>query len=550
MIKKLQQRLLERYPHIWNMRLLPVAAVTLLVHFLHWIVGYCFFSDVEHIPGSVETAFFSSPFFLISGIISFLVILLWLIRVFRNNAFKSFYPVSNLYLFREFCIFLLVFFCNTTYYVSFNAGFLTHGRMATDYAVAVAESHIYQETEVLFSAEKGDYDISGRQSPSPFPMSRRYRYEDIAEANDTAEAVEGTAAVVGAEQARMESDTSYYYLGSDSNAYSQAYVDSVSGGYQFSYLNFSGHTYFYNDYPLSYDRYGPSDNRYNFKMINWLRTGQKDSVRYAMAALLKICDKYKVPYHIDLDEWYRWVYNPPYFPVTYTIANPWYNKYDDRIYSNTDAVTLADADDEGSKYNPRRYFIKKNKLENIIESTLSLHNEPILSGNILLILFCVALSFAILIYTFRITSGRIWLISLIGSALLGLVTGVISFFIAYGMHRGDDEGMVIMGFYLALILAFYLVAQLSVNGSGSRTIAGVALTWLLWSLPFVPFLLLGMYTTYEESKDLLRDHVNPPLLEWLEMHRALYGYLSLLFYILLVLALTPLCRRWQAMGEN
>jgi hypothetical protein len=96
----------------------------------------------------------------------------------------------------------------------------------------------------------------------------------------------------------------------------------------------------------------------------------------------------------------------------------------------------------------------------------------------LIVYLYVALSFAIIIFSFRITSRRIWLTSVIGGALLSLIAGLVSAIIVSGSRGSHNTGHTVLFFYILLITSFLTVALLS----QSKTISNVALTWFFGAL--------------------------------------------------------------------
>lgn len=125
-INKFNQFLLEKYPTIWNTRIVWMLSAGITVHILFFIIGY-----VSHInPKSLQTSnvtddYYRDGIIFIHLIISILMIVGWLIMMFKNNAFKNFYPNSTGKLFAQFLQYFVIIFVCTTFYFSYMVGFRT-----------------------------------------------------------------------------------------------------------------------------------------------------------------------------------------------------------------------------------------------------------------------------------------------------------------------------------------------------------------------------------------------------------------------------------------
>ncbi|MBD8081453.1 hypothetical protein [Chryseobacterium caseinilyticum] len=123
-INQFNQYLLEKYPTIWNTKIVWMLSAGIIVHILFFIIGY-----VSHInPKSLQTSnvtddYFRDGIILIHLIISILMIVGWLIMMLKNNAFKNFYPNSKGKLFSQFFQYFVIIFVCTTFYFPYMIGF-------------------------------------------------------------------------------------------------------------------------------------------------------------------------------------------------------------------------------------------------------------------------------------------------------------------------------------------------------------------------------------------------------------------------------------------
>ena len=105
----MKKYLLERYPAIWNTHVVLLLPLILLSHLVFFGLGFIMLTDstlgISYYPwGNL----FNGLPMLLNFIIIVLLLVGWLIYLFRNNAFKHFYPVSCWQLFGRFVVYFAV----------------------------------------------------------------------------------------------------------------------------------------------------------------------------------------------------------------------------------------------------------------------------------------------------------------------------------------------------------------------------------------------------------------------------------------------------------
>ena len=105
----MKKYLLERYPAIWNTHVVLLLPLILLSHLVFFGLGFIMLTDstlgISYYPwGNL----FNGLPMLLNFIIIVLLLVGWLIYLFRNNAFKRFYPVSCWQLFGRFVVYFAV----------------------------------------------------------------------------------------------------------------------------------------------------------------------------------------------------------------------------------------------------------------------------------------------------------------------------------------------------------------------------------------------------------------------------------------------------------
>lgn len=120
-ISKINKYLIERFPTIWNTKIVWILLICLPIHGLFFLVGANI--ELPYYSYGFETKYFSSGWSFVGSIISMLILVGWLVSMLKNNAFKSFYPISNIQLFGQFLSYFIIIFCATSFYLSCKYGF-------------------------------------------------------------------------------------------------------------------------------------------------------------------------------------------------------------------------------------------------------------------------------------------------------------------------------------------------------------------------------------------------------------------------------------------
>ena len=168
-IHKTNQYLLERYPTIWNTRLLWMLLTAVILHLIFFVFGCFTLTNPELLHEyNIKDIFFDNGAVFLSSIISILLLVSWLIFMFKNNAFKNFYPTSTSKLFGQFICYFVIIFCCSTFYLSYNYGLKTY-ISATYPDEEVASEIVTANDAALFLSESiSNYTLDVRRYPKPF----------------------------------------------------------------------------------------------------------------------------------------------------------------------------------------------------------------------------------------------------------------------------------------------------------------------------------------------------------------------------------------------
>ena len=163
----MKKYLLERYPLVWNTHLIWALPLILATHLFFFLWGFAMVTDenMSNYSFGLENHFEGLPM-VMSFIIIVLMLVGWFIRLFKNNAFERFYPVSEWQLFRQFVIYLFIMGGILSSGLSFTIGesAKVHLRYTDSYIHNVLQQYPknfnFEDVERLPEAQQREYNIA------------------------------------------------------------------------------------------------------------------------------------------------------------------------------------------------------------------------------------------------------------------------------------------------------------------------------------------------------------------------------------------------------
>ncbi|MCD1117439.1 DUF2254 domain-containing protein [Chryseobacterium turcicum] len=394
-INKFNQYLLEKYPTIWNTKLVWMLMAGFMVHILFFIIGY-----ISHInPKSLQTSnvtndYFNDGIILVHLIISILMIVGWLIMMFKNNAFKNFYPSSKGKLFSQFFQYFVIIFVCTTFYFSYMIGFKMYINNKYPDAEMKENIEVVNRGNAFLSQNLELYTLDNRLSPKPFYnlycetnikkvdrtkkyfvfYDRVYQYNSVY--SKTSYKKNKDKEFIVPEPEKTENKEVIYSETNDNKSetfYFKKDVVDVSQYIKyegFSFYNFSELFYEYKSEHYDYSAINYYDKNHidyenlllkkkkaevNRKTAELLDKNNAVEVEKLLSQFLKISTQFAIENNLDAKQWSKMVYAPQDFKVRYFIKkykpirgqeyNPDNSEYyDDASVAVDSAVIAVDED--------------------------------------------------------------------------------------------------------------------------------------------------------------------------------------------------------------
>ncbi len=504
---------------LWNTKIVPLSILLILLNLFFFAIGFkngeIDFTETNNNYNYNE----SEPVLIFIGVlISAIVIIIWLVYYFKNNAFKSFYPKENFGLFKEWLIIFSVVFLTAMFSVSYY------------YAKEVRVRNYFSKEEAINRCEtlslgsiflEGSFDV-------------RY-YDVINERGDTIQATYNFAEFMGKEYAN--------------NSLMNKNVES----FQF------------------FDQ--DDDSLHKIKVKNWLFRNDKIAIKSLIKDYLNIAKDHNLKANVNEKQWFDLVYNSPEFvEVNIVGKNKSVNDYStettveyaDSAASVDSVGKVVDNFDYINKYKVKRkgyydeYYKHYVPAANLNYAYVHIANcwvSPDIRADVILIPIYFAFGFSLLVFAFRVTSGRNWLIAGVSLGVIAILFGIIS-----AVFRNEIIFLVLADLlFLALFLHFIFIT----NKKQEKGISGITLNAILWM--FAGFIPLNYYLFTKFLKwhysDMLNKYYSErnqneieisnliELLEDVNSTLIIIG-VNLIFMLIFMLFITIKIKKWKGIPEN
>lgn len=282
------------------------------------------------------------------------------------------------------------------------------------------------------------------------------------------------------------------------------------------------------------------------KVKTWMQEDNQAAIKNLMNDYFKLIKEHKLKTNLTPQKWFEITYNHPEFTqfelINHDIPNKHYDDTND-YSSNNDSVVVAamPANSNNSYYLPHR------NLETAYQIIFDAWYDSIIDTGVLLFLCYLALSLATMIFSFKVSNGRSWLIAFIGIGVLSIIGGIFSAI--------TSSGIAYLVYWLLLILAAFIYFYITVSNNKGKGFSGVALNVSIWSsLGLLPILYALAKEYYDDSKQINLGtkiiYKNTPQYEWLNSHELLFGWLNILIVILFIALFCISIKKWKALAES
>lgn len=581
MFKKINQTLITKYPLIWNLKFIWILLTVLVFNLIAFINGFLFITKKSQLQESgLYEVFFNSGIIIYYLLIGVIIGVIWLYFYIKNNRFKSNYPTSRNYLFKEFlAVFFIIFLM---FYVpnSFKTGLkfrvsnymseeqylkdidiinrtqgftlqpnFGYDNYSRNLSVPAFDSLVLEkETRELYEKNKREYL---RKNPTysydafldPYFRNpefetllrdyfpERFSYSKI-NFNQTYQPPKKNNSSTDSFQEEMDYPTTAA-VDSTYAVVDSAAVSLNSAGKPDVYYNLAS---LYNYSFLVFNNPKDSTLNHQFYDEQWIALLQKNDRKVIENLLNNYTDLLKnqeIGYQFKHKNWIDYLPQYPYYFIDHKLnyIDP-YQTVDKKLndYINQSSLNKVYENIEFSKYS----------------STWLEHIQYYL---------LIALVITVLIITFRFSSFKVWLISLIGAGILAILGSVFGISIDASIGYTQFTPYIIL---FVFYIAFIVITLIGLRSKKYKVLTGVNLNWFVATNIFIGIVMLSFYTDlreemlYEANKHMniyeFRQ-TNKELL-MLQEFAKIFLYINPILYLISFYFIINLYKKWQAMPEE
>ena len=516
MFKDIQKKLLLKYPLLWNTKFVPMVAIGLLLHLIFFGLGYLDgtidFSNRNNLDIEVTCILFGV-------LLVIIIIILWLVNYFKNNSLKSFYSKSKYSLFYEWLQIFVVSTLLITFYLPFSVGKQLHQRSYYSLEETTNRCKTIATADMFIDGSFGETEIDSLASGLIDSLGNKIALNYNPEDADTAE--------YATEKESMAVEAVAAYTYKDHIIFNGKKYD------QFSLVNRNTFEF------TVISREQDSLNR--IKVQNWLHQDNQAEVKKLMDNYLKLIREHNLATNLTLDKWFQAVYKAPEFDE-FLYIQPYLKEYEtDESYNNS-YVYATKVGNEERKYS--KYFIQQDVLKEKYDTVSEAHTDSFFNIEMILGFLYGAFGLSILIFSFRVTSGKSWLIAVVTTGVINIVYGIFTAITGVG----NMYPYLILFTILGIIFYFFLIYFNKKNLQLSR----IALNLFLWSfIGIIPLIYFIIQEHYASSYDYrIGYNYTSPEYQWMRDHTTHMFSLNFILAILILFFLSKIIRNWKGISED
>lgn len=558
MLKKIEKYLLLHFPNLWNVRLIPALLFIIPVNIAFWLFGYGI-TDTTFAKADYDHSY-SEDLDLITIVSIFYAILCFIIWIFiylRHNGLANLYPKKRWSLYVEWLMVVIVIFGLALTPVS-----LTHGGICK-------WKQVYKEDvakEELQFVEKMELFMPDIPEEFSFIDTNRNYYDN----RDYDPNVHVPIPVEG------DVPFEYGFLNKKDFKFAGNTPTEFTGN---SLLFYTPRHNFFIEYYDDEEKFR-QDSLSFVKLMDelntmrsYLRNGDKAAVLNEILTFDEILKKNGLSSNLEPEVWLDLIWNPPFFQLTNynQISKEKGYQYDElknRMIHTYDALTkihyildtnysksYTDTINSGLTGRIERFFtvpynyIDYAQLVTGYEKVIHAHHAQDDIRRFILIALFTSLILSIFVFSFRVTKGRIWLLSLMITSALIIATVILGILFEEVLSPSELQLFsIIFAIWGSLFLLFFALFAIKVWKKKPKGKSAFYLNPLLWLLPYIFPSIYFFYVLYQEDKynTLYNTHTYyEPVIEAESM-----VWISVAIVFAAMWFLTQWVKRWKSLPEE
>jgi hypothetical protein len=281
------------------------------------------------------------------------------------------------------------------------------------------------------------------------------------------------------------------------------------------------------------------DSLNKIQVQNWLDQNNQAEVKKLMDNYLSLIREHDLATNLNMDKWFEIVYKAPEFD-DFLYIQPYLKQYEtDNSYNSYDYATKIGNGER--KYS--KYFVQQDVLKDKYDMVSEAHTDSFFKIEMILGFLYGAFGLSILIFSFRVTTGKSWLIAIVTTGVINIVYGILTAITGLG----DMYAYLILFTILGIIFYFFLIYFNKKNLQLSR----IALNLFLWSfIGIIPLIYFLIQEHYLRGEHRYNYNYTSPEYEWMKDHVFHMFCLNFILSILTLFFLSKVIRTWKGISED
>ena len=591
-IDNTNQNLLEKYPTVWNTKIVWMLLTAFLLHIVFFTLGYFALANPELLQErDAKSIFFDNGTVFISIILSILTLVVWLIYLFKNNAFKSFYPTTRLDLFKQFLCYLIIVFCSTTFFLSYNAGLKQYISSTYPDNTIQNEIHASNKAAIFFSQDLERYTLNQRRYPEPFNSLYCEVFEGSQANSEAGDTLQNSNTpnlkfldytyrfyTLKSKQGALKDYNNEKYSGhlfykTKDTLRTYFYMDSIFDASRFlttvkpSYFNYSSRFYqskddkkkalisLYDEDDYYYDNYNNFNNRWNFSTQHesWnkeahdvLKRNNADEIKSILADFLTICNQYNVKHNLTSDAWFDLVYHPENFELKALIRKEPKSEYGFNYREDNTALEIF------KKEHITDFYLEDDALHYVFENIEEIKSKTPYIESIHFFIW-LAFFFSSVIFMFRITGLKPLLFTIIITGVVALFITLLSVLFAHITGFNDNSVGYFVSYLTLLIGAIILAIPIFYSKKIKKRVVAICLNMSIIGFILFVFLIISVISLHQSdacTSDYGSRIHNSDCFNLLGDIGLLWSYILFIINLIFIYFYSGIIKNWKALPEG
>lgn len=576
-IHKINQYLIVNHPNIWNTKIVWMLCTSLIIHFFSFLTGWIMYQNPQNLQKEfILNEYFQNGIFLIHTILSILLLVIWLYKMFQNNAFKNYYPVKRKHIFGQFLQFFIIVFVSISFYYSFIWGSQAYINYKYKDNVLSEWKNQINTGAAFLSQNPSNYTLDNRKYPEQLKnlyTEVNKNLVDFSQPHFIYEDLVYQFYTLKTDTISRDDRMTFNYYTSEMHAFTQDFYDysvvydkdkvvdlsSIISNANPSYYNYS--TVFYEkgteSFSSNYNYYidngtlGNADliqQRYilNKQINDLLRRNDADELKDVLAQFLNIANELKVDHNLTTDEWFQLVSKADNFDLK-AIINRFPNNHQEPTYYVYETIeaqelssSLADIYEKGKT----TFYFNSKALKNTLASIDTIRNFNAFAEYIHVFMW-ISCVFSLLIFAFRMTHLKSFIFAGIALGILSLVVGLFSLSIGFIYPY---RSLLICAFVI-LISCIIVFAPIFSQIHGKKKRYSIYIVLAITTSPLLFFVIIQTIEEIEKLINIGRDQLE--LKTIIISHFSSYTLSLIVFFavIVFIYLYIPTIMKWKAARE-